>query len=149
MLILTSTLKSSMLLNLLRYSWSLGSMGWFFTFAYFRKAQNFSSPYSWPTRIHKPSNIRCKHMVTHLSANKMVVYKQVSANVLSKFHPQNTRHWYDWWYAAKLKRQNKNFCLCMFFFLFVLPNYDCLTFLIVLDGLLLEVLKDVLSEPPL
>lgn len=45
---LTTTLKSSKFLNWRRCSCSFGSMGWFFILEYFRKAQNFSSPYSWP-----------------------------------------------------------------------------------------------------
>lgn len=45
---LTTTLKSSRFLNLERCSCSFGSMGCFFILEYFKKAQNFSSPYSWP-----------------------------------------------------------------------------------------------------
>lgn len=47
----TSTLKSSMLLNLWRCSCSLGSITWPLICEYFRKAQNFSRPYSWPKHI--------------------------------------------------------------------------------------------------
>lgn len=45
---LTSTRKSSRRRNLPRYSCSLGSMSKFLALEYFKKAQNFSSPYSWP-----------------------------------------------------------------------------------------------------
>lgn len=45
---LTSILKSSRRLNLPRYSCSLGSISKVLALEYLRKAQNFSSPYSWP-----------------------------------------------------------------------------------------------------
>lgn len=45
---LTSILKSSRRLNLHRYSCSLGSISKVLALEYLRKAQNFSSPYSWP-----------------------------------------------------------------------------------------------------
>lgn len=52
--LLTSILKSSRRLNLLRYSCSLGSISKGLALEYLRKAQNFSSPYSWPVeRSHK------------------------------------------------------------------------------------------------
>lgn len=58
---LTTTLKSSKFLNCERCSCSFGSIGWFFIFEYFKKAQNFSSPYSWPGKgnARKSSFIQC------------------------------------------------------------------------------------------
>ena len=49
----TTTLKSSRVLNLDRCSCRRGSRRCLGVREYFRKAQNFSRPYSWPTTRHK------------------------------------------------------------------------------------------------
>lgn len=78
---LTTTLKSSRFLNWERCSCSFGSMGWFLILEYLRKAQNFSSPYSWPAVgettgcmsdsvhfffLHYTRDIACPWFVVHL-----------------------------------------------------------------------------------
>ncbi len=149
---LTSTLKSSRRLNLLKYCCSLGSTSMFFDLEYFRKAQNFSSPYSWPVRVHQGQ-------LNKRFNNSLLQHLMIRLKTKSRFFGFQSRLYHASLYDSRNQcfLQTINFIINQRYFTLLIRDMNTppvcqvhrQTCFVVFNGLLLKVFEYVGPELPL